>query len=77
MSEDFYTFTFIIVLEVKVMATLLEEEICIIKDKKVAERFLRDLESAQVMDLKEIHKRAQMARKMLEESEKWLEKMQL
>ena len=59
------------------MATLLEEEICIIKDKKVAERFLRDLESAQVMDLKEIHKRAQMARKMLEESEKWLEKMQL
>ena len=59
------------------MATLLEEGICIIKDKKVAERFLKDLETSQGMGWKEIKYRAERARKKLEEGEKWLMRMKL
>ncbi len=59
------------------MATLLEEGVCIIKDKKVAERFLNDLESSQGMDWKEIRERAERAKKKLEEGEEWLKKMKL
>ena len=59
------------------MATLLEEGICIIKDKKVAKRFLKDLETSQGMSWKEIKDRAERAKKKLEEGEKWLVEMKL
>ena len=59
------------------MATLLEEGICIIKDKEVAERFLKDLETSQGMSWKEIKDRAERAKKKLEEGEKWLMRMKL
>ena len=59
------------------MATLLEEGICIIKDKKVAERFLKDLKTSQGMGWKEIKDRAERAKKKLEEGEKWLMEMKL
>ena len=59
------------------MATLLEEGVCIIKDKEVAERFLRDLETSQGMGWKEIKYRAERAKKKLEEGEKWLMRMKL
>jgi len=59
------------------VATLLEEGVCIIKDKEVAERFLRDLETSQGMGWKEIKYRAERAKKKLEEGEKWLMRMKL
>ena len=59
------------------MATLLEEGMCIIKDKKVAERFLKDLTTSQGMGWKEIKDRAERAKKKLEEGEKWLMEMKL
>jgi bifunctional pyridoxal-dependent enzyme with beta-cystathionase and maltose regulon repressor activities len=59
------------------MATLLEEGMCIIKDKKVAERFLKDLKTSQGMGWKEIKDRAERAKKKLEEGEKWLMEMKL
>ncbi|MEO2116896.1 MAG: hypothetical protein ABGW92_00610 [Methanocaldococcus sp.] len=59
------------------MATLLEEGICIIKDKKVAERFLKDLETSQGMDWKEVRERAERAKKKLEEGKEWAKKMKL
>jgi len=59
------------------MATLLEEGICIIKDKKVAERFLKDLENPPKVDWREIKKRIKQIEKELEEGEKWLMKMKL
>ncbi|AEF97233.1 hypothetical protein [Methanotorris igneus] len=58
------------------MATLLEEGICIIKDKEVAEKLLNDLKSKHT-DWREIKKRAERFRKKLEEGERWLEKMEL
>ena len=59
------------------MATLLEEGICIIKDKKVAERFLKDLENPPKVDWREIKKRIKQIEKELEEGEKWLMEMKL
>ena len=59
------------------MATLLEEGVCIIKDKEVAERFLKDLETSQGMSWKEIKDRAERAKKKLEEGAKCLEMMKL
>jgi len=64
-------------LEVKIMATLLEEGVCIIKDKKVAERFLKDLENPPKTDWREIRKRIKQIEKELEEGEEWLKKMKL
>ncbi|XRO77555.1 hypothetical protein ACO3VM_03235 [Methanocaldococcus sp. 10A] len=58
------------------MATLLEEGICIIKDKKVAKMFLRDLENPPKEPIisKEIRIRS---RRLLEEGIKCAKKMKL
>lgn len=61
----------------EIIALLIEEGIIIIKDKKVAERFLKDLESSQGMDWKEIRERAERAKKQLEDGIEWAKKMKL
>ena len=58
------------------MTTLLEEGVCIIKDKKVAERFLKDLENPPKEPIisEEIRIRS---RRLLKEGIKWAKKMKL
>jgi len=59
------------------VASLLEEGICIVRNKKAAQRLLRDLKNSKGMSWEEIEKRAKRAKKMLEKGEKWIKKMQL
>ena len=58
------------------MATLLEEGVCIIKDKKVAERFLNDLENPPKEPIipEEVRVRS---RRLLKEGIEWAKKMKL
>ena len=56
---------------------LLEEGICIVRNKKAAQRLLRDLKNSKGMSLEEIEKRAKRAKKMLEKGEKYVYKINL
>ncbi|ADC69055.1 conserved hypothetical protein [Methanocaldococcus sp. FS406-22] len=58
------------------MATLLEEGVCIIKDKEVAERFLKDLENPPKEPIisEEIRLKS---RRLLKEGIEWAKKMKL
>ena len=58
------------------MATLLEEGVCIIKDKEVAERFLKDLENPPKEPIisEEIRLRS---RRLLKEGIEWAKKIKL
>jgi len=59
------------------MPLLLEEGICIVRNKKAAQRLLRDLKNSKGMSWEEIEKRSKRAKKMLEKGEKYVTKMKL
>ena len=59
------------------MATLLEEGVCVIKDKKVAERFLRDLINTPPTPSEEVEEMIRQIDKELEEGKKWSKRMKL
>jgi len=56
---------------------LLEEGICIVKDRKAAQRLLMDLENSNGMSWEEIEQRSKRAKKMLEKGKKYVTKMKL
>ena len=59
------------------MPSLLEEGICIVKDRKAAQRLLRDLKNSKGMSWEEIEKRAKRAKRMLERGEEYIKRMKL
>jgi len=62
---------------VVIMATLLEEGVCVIRDKKVAERFLRDLINTPPTPSEEVEEMIRQIDKELGEGKKWSKRMKL
>jgi len=59
------------------MPSLLEEGVCVVKDKKAAQRLLRDLKNSKGMSWIEIEQRSKRAKEMLERGEEYVKKMRL